>query len=404
MAALDVRFRPPRLTLPVERRWPFVRALGPADAALPSPLDGAEAGRVALALDLAARIGARLTLQRLADELGRAPALRLFATHARQAARSLALVALARELAEVAQAVRAPVSFLKSAALALRGLAPPETRPAGDLDVLVPEDRAGSLADALCRRGFHPADVPAGAHQLTPLVDEQGLVVEIHRFLPGLRVPGSSAGQAGASFEALESAGALAPLAGLPGRASTPALPLLAAHAVAHGLVQSGYAPHVYSLTRLLADAVDLGLPSDDDLATRAFPWIEGTVTRCEYQGLLALVRRLAAGDQAVFDEAAQGQATAEAVLLRHVVAGALDPDYRRALRARAALRGAGHGPRALARAIRRALVLSEAQIDAIYGRPAGPLGYGWRRLLRPFDLGLRLLRARSAGRGRGPS
>jgi hypothetical protein len=34
---------------------------------------------------------------------------------------------------------------------------------------------------------------------------------------------------------------------------------------------------------------------------------------------------------------------------------------------------------------------LSEAQIDAIYGRPRGRLGYLGRRLARPFDLLLRL-------------
>lgn len=372
------------------------------EARLPGGLDGDEAARVALALDLAARIGARIALQGLADELGRGAALRLFAVHARQAAHARALLALAVPLAEAAQAAQTPVVFLKGAALHLRGLARPEARPSGDVDVLVPEAQAETFAGVLRLRGFRVVDVPCGAHQLAPLVDAQARVVEIHRFLPNLRVPGAGPGRERASFEALDAAGALEALTELPGRAGTLARPLLAAHAVAHGLVQSGRTPHVYSLTRLLADVLDLGLAGDEDLARRAFAWIAEAVSEAEYQGLLALARRLEAADPVLFDEAERGEPRPEALLLRHVLAGALDGDYRRVLRAQAALGGEGRGPRGLLRSAWRAVALSPAQVDALYGRPAGPLGYAWRRLLRPFDLVLRLLQAGAAAlRGR---
>jgi hypothetical protein len=40
-----------------------------------------------------------------------------------------------------------------------------------------------------------------------------------------------------------------------------------------------------------------------------------------------------------------------------------------------------------LLRSLVGAVVLSDAQIDAIYGPPRGRLGYLGRRLARPFDL-----------------
>jgi hypothetical protein len=388
------------VALSPEQRWAFARAFGvdvmPLDSSVPGTLDGDEAARVTLALDLAARVAARVPLQHLAGELGRAPALRLFEAHARQAERARRLHALAPELAGVAAQTATPIAFLKAAALYLTGVARPESRPAGDVDVLVPEARADVVARALERRGFRRADVPAGTHQLAPLVDGAGRVVEIHFFVPGPRAPGTGAK---ATFEALRSAPALERVTRLPGEAYVPARELLAAHALAHGLVQSGRTPHVYSLTRLLADALDLGLHGDGGLVERAAAWLEGHVARGEIDAVVALARRLAAGDAALFDEAQAGAPAPEAVLLRHVVAGALDDGYRRVLRAQAALAGEDRGAWARVRAAWRALALTDAQVDALYGRPRGRTGYAWRRALRPFDLAWRFVRARATAR-----
>lgn len=390
---MDARWQPPVPALPPERRWAFVRAFGPPEARLAGAFDGAAAARTALALDLGARIGARVSLQRLSDELGRAPALLVFQAHARAAERARALLDLARELAALAAAERVPLVFLKGVALLLGGASAPERRPVGDVDVLVPSSQAQALARALRARGFRDADAPDRPHQLRPLIDPAGRVLELHGYVPGLRVHGGAA-----TFETLRAAGICRRLAELPGDAHLPAAPLLAAHAVAHGIVQSGHAPQAYSLTRLLGDAFDLGLERDDDLARRAFALLDGNVTATEWEALRELARALGSGQMAPFEEAARPDvARPAATLLRHVVAAALDEDYRLTLRAAGAL--AGRGPRARLRAVRAALSLSNAQIDALYGRPRAPWGYAWRRLLRPLDLGLRFARARAARR-----
>ncbi len=390
---MDARWQPPALAFPPERRWAFVRAFGPLDARLAGAFDGAVAARVALALDLGARIGARVSLQRLSDELGRAPALLVFQAQARAAERSRALLDLARELALLAAAERVPLVFLKGAALLLGGVSAPEGRPLGDVDVLVSSSQAQPLARALRARGFRDADVPDRPHQLRPLIDPFGRVLELHRHVPGVRVHGD-----GVTFEALHAWGGCQRLASLPGDARLPVAELLAAHAVAHGIVQNGHAPHAYSLTRVLGDALDLGLARDDELAQRAFALLDGGVTATEWEALRELARALDAGQAALFEEAGSADgARPAATLLRHVAAAALDEDYRLTLRATGAL--AGRGPRARLRAVSTALSLSDAQIDALYGRPRGPWGYVWRRLLRPLDLGLRFARARAARR-----
>jgi hypothetical protein len=377
------RFRPPRVTAPPEVVWAFRRAfaLGPVDVA--PPPDPAAAVERARDFDLVCRIGARRGLQSLADDLGREQAVRLFGLHAAQRARTDALAGLIAELALDAASARTPVAFLKFAALHLRGAVQPGSRPAGDVDVLVPAPHARALAERLRGRGFRDADVPEHAHQLRPLVDPAGRVLEIHRHVPGLRVRGSTAK---ATFEALDEVGAFEHVAGLPGDARVPSRGLALAHATAHGLVQSAFAPHTYSPTRLIADAIDLGLGTDAGLPNAAWPWLAGEVPQGDLDALTALCRRLAGGDAAPFDEpdALEGR------LLRHVLAGALDPDYRRSLRARGALiRGDGLGSR-----LREALVLTDAQIDALYGRPRGRWGYALRRAGRPLDLLARLARA----------
>lgn len=384
------RFRPPRVTLGAERRWVFLRAFGPPAAPLPAPLDGSAAARAALAMDAAARLVARLGLQRAADELGRGPALVLFEQQARVCAHGRRLADLAHELARLGGEAGVPLIFLKGVALFLAGVSRPEARPARDLDVLVPESQAEDFARRLRLSGFRAAAVPPRAHQLAPLHDDAGRVVEIHVHVPGLRLAGGRA-----TFDALRDAGAWRRLPELPGEAGVPSPAALAAHALAHGLVQTGLAPHVYSLTRLIGDTLDLGLERDDGLGARAFALLDGAVTADEWDAWRRLARRLAAGDAALFDEAEQSSPERDAALLAHVVAGASDPGYRARLRARAALGTGGVGARV--RSLWTALRPTDAQIDALYGRPRGRWGYAWRRLLRPFDLARRLLRGLSS-------
>jgi hypothetical protein len=280
--------------------------------------------------------------------------------------------------------------LLKFAALRESGLVADGFRGAGDVDVLAPPDHAPALAGALSGLGLRPAGFPAEAHQLPLLRDAKGRAVEVHVQVPGLRVaadPGS------ATVAALDRAGLLRRL-DLPGGCSAPVPHALAAHAVVHALGQHGLAPESYPLLRLVVDLVALGAHADERaLARRALPLVEGAVTAAEMDAAVALAARLAGGDRTVFDDAG----AAEAVLLRHVVAGVLDPDYRASLRLRG-LSGGG-GPAGFLNAARHALVLTDAQIDVVYGPPRSRLGYVGRRLARPFDLMWRLVRYAAAGR-----
>ena len=83
-----------------------------------------------------------------------------------------------------------------------------------------------------------------------------------------------------------------------------------------------------------------------------------------------------------------------EEELLRHILAGRLDPDYAAALRLGLFRPQPSERSRPvqLARAVLGALFLSDAQIDAVYGPPRGRLGLPRpARLARPFDLLWRL-------------
>ncbi|HEY6323188.1 MAG TPA: hypothetical protein VJA16_16720, partial [Thermoanaerobaculia bacterium] len=82
-----------------------------------------------------------------------------------------------------------------------------------------------------------------------------------------------------------------------------------------------------------------------------------------------------------------------EAVLLRHVLAGRLDPGYAESLRLALFRRAPSDAPDAvrLVRAVAGTVWLSRAQVDALYGPPRRRLGYLGRRLRRPLDLLARL-------------
>jgi hypothetical protein len=159
----------------------------------------------------------------------------------------------------------------------------------------------------------------------------------------------------------------------------------MAAHAIGHAIAHHGFSPHTYVALRMVADLIDLGAHSDDGhLGRAAAPLVAGEVAPDEIAASLALAARLARGDLS-FLEPGTGSSP-EGVLLRHFVAGRLDEDYRRALGWRR-IGARVHGPFSLAAGVRHSLVLTDTQIDVIYGRPRSRLGYLGRRLARPFDL-----------------
>jgi hypothetical protein len=208
-------------------------------------------------------------------------------------------------------------------------------------------------------------------------------VVEVHRLVPGLRLAGGGS----ATWEDLEGEGLLLPLADLPGCCSAAVPEVQAAHALVHGLGQHGFSPTAYALLKMMADLQDLG---DGALTPRALAWVARDVPTPEAAAVRRLGARLAAGEDPAYWAAGDSP---EAILLRHVLAGRLDADYASALRLGLFRRQVSdRGPAVrLSRTVWDAVALSDAQIDAIYGPPAGRLGYLGRRLARPFDLLLRL-------------
>jgi hypothetical protein len=381
---------PPPVHADSALRWLFVRAFAAPAALAPQVCDGARVAEYAHVFDLTARLVSRRGLQGLAAELGRPAALGLFAAQARAAGRAEARARLAERVACEARALALPFVWLKAGALVRRGRVAAGARPAGDVDLLVPRAGARALAERLCARGLRPCDVPAEAHQLKPLTDGRGGVLDIHVLLPGLRDPADGAPL---TYESLSRHGALEAL-GDRALEQVPRPDVLLAHAVAHALVQNAGAPHVACPTRLLADVIDLGVLDDVACCARAEAWLGPLLVPEALPAVRRLASLLAQADPALWIRLEQGADEADVRLLRHVLAGQLDQGYRARLRAHAAL----GPPGARWSAWRRALVLDDAQVVALYGRPRGRAGYLLRRLGRPFDLALRLVRARAAG------
>jgi hypothetical protein len=152
-----------------------------------------------------------------------------------------------------------------------------------------------------------------------------------------------------------------------------------------HGLGQHGYWPASYSLLKMVGDLIDLGVAEGAGQGWAA--WVSRDVSPAEIAAAAGLIRRLAAGEDPA------GWQGPEEELLRHILAGRLDPMYAGALRLGLFRPQPSERSRPvqLARAVLGALFLSDAQIAAVYGPPRNRFGTLGRRLSRPFDLLWRL-------------
>ncbi len=401
MTRRGVRFHPPALAMGPAVRWMLLRAFGPVGAAGGSAAPAVEAPAV-LALcrrfELSCRVAARHGRARLAAEMGVAAAEGFARDQAVAAGAGLRIVALAEKVAAAAAQLPAPgvrPVFLMLAALELGGLLAPGSREGCDLDVLVPAGRAAELQQALIGAGFRASPMPRYEHQLAALESADG-VVEVHRMLLGVRV----AGKRSSTAEDLDRAGLLQALPPLAGQAAAVPLPAVAAaHALVHGLAQHGWTPHAYSLLKMVADLVDLGFagPDGPELAGLAARWIARDVAAEEVAAARCLCVALAAGAAGPTAGGELGEwetsRAPEAVLLRHALAGRLDPGYAESLRLALFHGVPSDVPEAarLARAVAGTVWLSRAQVDALYGPPRRRIGYLGRRLRRPLDLLARL-------------
>jgi hypothetical protein len=209
----------------------------------------------------------------------------------------------------------------------------------------------------------------------------------------GVRVP---PGRKSATVQDLAAARLLVPAPGFPDGVSVPAPEVLAAHVLVHGVAQHGLAPHAYPGFRLLADLHDLGFggPGGGELAQRAGTLVARDVPWTEVEAVRDLCRSLAAGELAPL--AGDPRGSGQAALLHHLLAGALDPNYRRSLRFAALTRPLTDRPPLVGalRALYGALVPGRVELEALYGRRGGRLGRLGRRLRRPLDLAARAARS----------
>src|SRR5580693_6856041 len=318
---------------------------------------------------------------------------------ARVLAGGMRLMALGERVTATARALGLPLVFLKFAGLELGGRLAPGSRAACDLDVLAPPERAGELQHALAAGGLRPSRLPAPEHQLPPLAGPAG-VVEVHRVLLGVRVAGAGSAtladlaragllvpveQFSGAAAAIAPASRRAPVRGT-GRRAAPAEaegyaildPAAAvAHTLVHGIAQHGWSPLAYGLLKMVGDLIDLGFgdkrggdgggggDAGDALAERVAPWVAGDLGAGELAAARGLCAALAAGDDlAGWDDSP----AEEALLLRHALAGRLDPRYERALKLGLFRRQPSDHPETgrLARSLLATVWLSDAQIDAI--------------------------------------
>lgn len=362
----------------------LLRAFGPADAPCPGPVDPERALALSRRFEVSARVAARQGRERLTAELGEEAAASFSGDRARTTGSGLRLVELTREVAEIAAGLGIPLALLKFMALEASGLEVAIHRPACDVDVLALAGRSRELQDALVAAGFRPSGLPEPEHQLPTLEHPAGGAVEIHRLLPGVRVDGG----ASATFETLERCSLLISCGSFPGRCFVPAPEAQAAHILVHGLGQHGWWPSSYSLLKMVSDLIDL---SPATLTPRVLSWVEADISTAEALAVGRLCESLRAGED-LFTRDDEP----EAVLLRHILAGRLDPDYESALRLGLFRAQPSDRPPLLrlARSIAGTVFLTRAQVDAIYGPPRHPLGYLGRQLARPFDLLARLGRS----------
>jgi hypothetical protein len=333
----------------------------------------------------------RVPSPRLAAEVGRPSAVGLVYAQRISAVHSQALADLLPLLARASASRSLPLAALKFGGLHLAGVIDVAARGASDLDLLLPAERADEGAAMLRELGFQmrAGDGPGAEHQLAPFADAQGRLVELHLHVPGVRTPPS---RSFATFDHLHAAGLLTrvELDGAP--LWCPVRPLLAAHALAHGIAQHGLAPRTYPLMQMVGDLIDLGY-ARAPIDAEVHRWIDAEVSARECAAASDLCRGLVDADDRLFDSQA---ASDGAGLLRHIVAGSLDGEYSRSLRPAYVLRPLSHRSRlvAIARELAGIVFPSSARLARIHGKPRGRLEALALRLARPF-----LLLNRWAGR-----
>jgi hypothetical protein len=297
------------------------RALGPLAWSPSRPLTGKKLVDVALRLDVAGRIAARHPRSLLEREMGPEAAHRLREQYVGIVGREALLDRALELLLQQAELSNVPCILLKYAALNRMGALRPGARSASDIDVLVPRSSAQPFQNALLRNGYQEVGLPESAHQLAPLRDPNGGLLELHTHLPGISL---DPGQPFVGADELIAAG----LTLRAGNALVPSPAIVTAHALAHGLVQHASAAHMYSALKTFADLADLQ-EAGHGAFEEAGPFLTGAMTEGDLSSALILARALQHGNLVTAMTGATG------ALLRHALASQLDRSYAARLRLR---------------------------------------------------------------------
>ncbi len=397
MVGTPVQFDPPSVELSAELNWVLARAFGPLDVTCDARLDGNGLIDGAKRLALAARIGARIPPEVLATEVGEDVAAGLQQAYGDAAALDLASAGLCRQIAALGNAIETPVIALKGAALRESGITAAGSRQACDVDVVTLESRLDDLHQAVVSEGYRVSDMRSAEHELDALFHPSGLMIEIHRYVRGVRVV---EGRSATADDLLDND--LCRSRGDDGSGLlVPDPHVVLAHLLVHGIAQHGNAPWSYPLLRLVGDVQDMGLDRAgwSTFLERGWPWIARDVSRAEATAVWEIGCRLGMGESP--DAVIAGNDPC-GLVLAHMVAGTLDEEYQRSLRIAHLARpvaGTTVG-RTLVRKVMTNLWLRRGEIDQIYGPQPNAGRYLAMRLWRPVDLALQAagsLRARSA-------
>ena len=268
--------------------WTVHRAFGPVETDVPEMevTTGQEALRWASLIGVTARIGRRIDSDLLAIEVGQAAAA---AFRSASVVAALRMAVIEKVLADVLVPCvehRVPVMALKGLALHLAGFAIPGSRACGDIDLLVPRSAGKLLEKVLLSRGFRSHGHLVDSHHPWILVHRHGIAVELHVWLPNVRIGGREA-----DFEVLTGGGLCSSSGNAGKQLLLPSEEVLASHLLAHGTARR----YSYPFGRLLADLADLRWSADRWSAYLAgeFSWVQESVDVELVESCIALIQGL---------------------------------------------------------------------------------------------------------------
>lgn len=278
-------------------------------------------------LQLLHRIVSRHPADRLIEELGAAEARQCQAASKRQVMRGLSVLDAERRCTELAEREGIDLVLLKFAALQHYGAVSASSRAVSDLDLLLDGETIPAFAEALIGIGATRVTYVVPAHHPAVLKMPSGRSVELHVCLEFVR---AIENHDSATLGHLRQADLLQGLGGT-SHVFLPKKEPLLAHLVAHALVQHAFAPKAYPMTRLLGDAIDLGVAENPDLVRAAQRLIADSAASQQTAALASLAAACATGEAANVLTSASDASS----LLRHMLAATMDERYYRRLRIR---------------------------------------------------------------------